>query len=101
MSQQWRESPYTRHQEEKLAMLVKDFFYFDSLTPDESKKALETFRQCIHLLGFDNWHRIPVVSYGKTTQLIVDYIGIFYEKGVRNATQYIRLRGIHRISFRL
>lgn len=57
-----RESPFTRHQEEKLAMFVKDFFYFDSLTPEESTKAVETFKEAVHVLNFDQWARIPVVS---------------------------------------
>lgn len=63
VSKQQRESPYTRHQEEKLAMLVKEFFFFDSLTPEESEQALNYFYDNINLLGFEKWHRVPVVSH--------------------------------------
>eukprot|EP00026_Physarum_polycephalum_P000746 Phypoly_transcript_00747.p1 GENE.Phypoly_transcript_00747~~Phypoly_transcript_00747.p1 ORF type:complete len:979 (-),score=231.74 Phypoly_transcript_00747:42-2978(-) len=60
-SQSLRESPFTRHQQEKLAMLVKEFFYFDSLTPEECERAVENFTNSVHLIQFDKWCRIPVV----------------------------------------
>lgn len=62
VSSKQRESPFTRHQEEKLAMFVKDFFFFDSLTHEEIDVVMANFNNSINLLNFERWNRIPVVS---------------------------------------